>query len=81
MCISRPGLHVQAAKLADGLRTAPSAVLAGLIAKAGALTVTNLHDYEEVRILLQVGLHLILWICPLESQRVHLRCDRCHDLY
>ena len=41
---------MQATKLADGLRTGPAAVLSGLIAKAGALTVTNLHDYEEVRI-------------------------------
>ena len=39
---------MQATKLADGLRTDPVAVLSGLIAKAGALTVTNLHDYEEV---------------------------------
>jgi len=39
---------VQASKLADGLRTEPSAVFTGLIAKAGALTVTNLLDYEKV---------------------------------
>ncbi len=39
---------MQATKLADGLRTDPAAVLSGLIAKAGATTVTNLHDYEEV---------------------------------
>ena len=39
---------MQAAKLVDGLRTDPTVVLTGLTAKVGALTVTNLHDYEEV---------------------------------
>lgn len=40
--------HVQASKLADGLRTDASTVFTGLIAKTGALTVTNLVDKEEV---------------------------------
>jgi hypothetical protein len=40
--------QVQASKLADGLRSNASTVFAGLIAKTGALTVTNLVDKEEV---------------------------------
>lgn len=39
---------MQASKLADGLRTDASTVFTGLIAKTGALTVTNLVDKEEV---------------------------------
>ena len=39
---------VQASKLADGMRTNPSAVFLGLIAKYGAITVSSLQNIEEV---------------------------------